>query len=60
MKVLIGLFSKTNSPSQAITIGLLAAFDVLRTKTAFVAGDMVVSGAVEVVTSGVVVVSAQG
>ena len=60
MQVLIGLFSKTNSPSQSITIGLLAANDVLRTKTAFVAGDVVVAGAVGVVTSGAVVVSAQG
>ena len=49
----------TNLPFQSITIGLLAAFDVLRTKTAFVAGDAVVVGAVGVVTSGAVVVSAQ-
>ena len=49
-----------NSPSQSITIGLLAAFLVLRTKTAFEVGDVVVAGAVEVVTSGAAVVSAQG
>ena len=50
----------TNSPSQSITIGLFADFAVLRTKTAFVAGDVVVAGAVAVVISGAVVVSAQG
>ena len=49
-----------NSPSQSITIGLFAAFDVLRTNTAFVAGDVVVGGTVGVVKSGAVVVSAQG
>ena len=49
-----------NSPSQSITIGLFAALNVLRTKTAFVAGDVVVVGAVGVVTSGAVVVSTQG
>ena len=49
-----------NSPSQSITIGLFAEEAVLRTKTAFLAGDVVVAGAVEVVTSGGVVVSAQG
>ena len=49
-----------NSPSQSITIGLLAEFLVLRTKTAFVVGDVVVAGAVGVVMSGAVVVSAQG
>ena len=49
-----------NSPSQSITIGLLAAFVVLRTKTALVAGDVVVAGVVEVVTAGAVVVSAHG
>ena len=49
-----------NLPFQSITIGLFAIFDVLRTKTAFVVGDVVVAGAVEVVTSGAVVVSAQG
>ena len=49
-----------NLPSHSITIGLFATFDVLRTKSAFVAGDVVVAGAVEVVTSGAVVVSAQG
>ena len=49
-----------NSPSQSITIGLLADSFVLRTKTALVAGDVVVAGAVEVVTSGAIVVSAQG
>ena len=49
-----------NSPSQSITIALFAAFFVLRTKTALVAGDVVVAGAVGVVTSGAVVVSAQG
>ena len=48
-----------NSPSQSITIGLFAPLDVLRTKTALVAGDVVVAGAVGVVTSGAVVVSAQ-
>ena len=48
-----------NSPSQSITMGLFAAFDVLRTKTALVLGDVVVACAVEVVT-GAVVVSAQG
>ena len=49
-----------NSPSHSITIGLFAAFDVLRTRTALVAGDVVVAGAVGVVISGVVVVPAQG
>ena len=49
-----------NSPSQSITIGLFAALNVLRTKTAFVAGDVVVVCAVGVVTSGAVVVSTQG
>ena len=49
-----------NLPSQSITIGLLAAFAVFRTKTAFVVGDVVVAGAVEVVRSGAVVVSTQG
>ena len=43
-----------------MTMGLFAAFFVLRTKTAFVAGDVVVTGAVAVVVSGTVVVSAQG
>ena len=56
----ISSFSKINSPSQSITIGLLAELNVLRTRTALVAGDVVVAGAVEVVTSGAVVVSAQG
>ena len=49
-----------NSPFQSIIIGLLAASFVLRTKTALVAGDVVVAGAVAVVTTGAVVVSAQG
>ena len=60
-----------NSPSQSITIGLFAALYVLRTKTAFVvgdvvaasvvvAGDVVVAGTEGVVISGAVVVSAQG
>ena len=49
-----------NLPSQSITMGLFAVLYVLRTKTALVAGDVVVAGAVEVVTSGAVVVSAQG
>ena len=49
-----------NSSSQSITIGLFAELNVLRTKTAFVVGDVVVNGAIEVVTSGAVVVSAQG
>ena len=49
-----------NSPSQSITIGLFAAFISRRTKTALVAGDVVVAGTVGVVTSGAVVVSAQG
>ena len=49
-----------HSPSQSITIGLFEPVDVLRTKTALVAGDVVVAGAVEVVTSGTVVVSAHG
>ena len=40
-----------------MTIGLLAAFLVLRSKTAFVAGGVVVAGTVDVVTSGAVVVS---
>ena len=43
-------------PSQPTTIGLLAALNVLRTKTAFGAGVGVVRGAVDVVTAGVVVV----
>ena len=47
-------------PSQSITIGLLLVLYVLRTKTAFDVGDVVVAGTVEVVTSGAVVVSAQG
>ena len=50
----------TNSPSQSITIGLFAEFCVLRTRTALVAGDVVVAGAVAVITTGAVVVSAQG
>ena len=41
-------------------IGLLAALFVLRTKTAFVVGDVVVAGAIGVVISGAVVVSSQG
>ena len=49
-----------NIPCQSITIGLFAASSVLRTKTALVAGDVVVAGTVTVVTSGAVVVSAQG
>ena len=49
-----------NLPSQSITIGLLLVFNVLRTKTAFEVGDVVVADAVEVVTSGAVVVSTQG
>ena len=59
-----------NSPFQWITIGLLS-YLVLRTKTALVAddvvvasvvvaGDVVVAGVVGVVTSGAIVVSAQG
>ena len=59
-KLILLLFTKINSPSQSITIGLLAEFVVLRTKTAFVAGDVVVDGDVAVVTSGDIVVSAQG
>ena len=43
-----------------MTMGLFAAFCVLKTKTALVAGDVVVAGAVAVVTSGAVVVSVQG
>ena len=54
------LFSEINSPSQSITIGILVSFLVLRTNTALVTGVVVVAGAVEVVTSGAVVVSAQG
>ena len=49
-----------NSPSQSIIIGLFELVDVLRTKTALVAGDVVVAGDVGVVTSGTVVVSAHG
>ena len=42
-------------------MGLFAIFRVLKTKTAFIAGDVVVAGGVvAVVTSAVVVVSAQG
>ena len=41
-------------------MGLFAAFRVLRSKTAFATGDVVVTGAVAVVTSGAVVVSVQG
>ena len=43
-----------------MTIGLFAALLVLRTKTALVAVEVVVAGAVGVVTSGAVVVSMQG
>ena len=50
------LISSLNVPSQSMTIGLFATFFVLKTKTAFIGGDVVVSGAVEVVTSGTVVV----
>ena len=50
----------SNLPSQSITMGLFAALYVLRTKTAFVAGDVVVAGTVAVVISGAVVVPAQG
>ena len=46
-------------PSQSITMGLFAESVVLRTKTAFVEGDVVVAGAVGVVNSGAVVVSVQ-
>ena len=46
-----------NLPSQLMTMGLLAAFLVLRSKTAFVAGGVVVAGAVDIVISGAVVVS---
>ena len=49
-----------NSPSHSITIGLFSGFAVLRTKIAFVVGDVVVAGVVGVVISGVVVVPAQG
>ena len=49
-----------NKPSQSITIGLLAALLVLRTKTAFEVGDVFVAGAVEIVTSGAAVVFVQG
>ena len=57
-----------NSPSQSITIGLLAEFIVLRTKTALIVGDVVIEvvvdvvvvGVVGVVISGAVVVSIQG
>ena len=56
----IWLFAKVNSPSQSIIIGLFAGFDVLRTKTALIVGDVVVAGVVGVVASGAVVVSAQG
>ena len=49
-----------NRPCQSITIGLFAALNVLRTKTALVVGDVVVAGTVGVVTTGAVVVSAQG
>ena len=38
-----------NLPSQSITIGLLAAFLVLRTKTALARGDVVVGVVVGVV-----------
>ena len=41
-------------------MGLFAVFRVLKTNTAFVAGDVVVAGGVAVVISGAVVVSAQG
>ena len=46
-------------PSQSMTMGLFAALLVLKSKTAFVAGDVVVTGTVGVV-SGAVVVSVQG
>ena len=49
-----------NSPSQSITIGLFVDSYVLSTRTALVAGGVVVAGAVAVVTTGAVVVSAQG
>ena len=49
----------SNIPSQSTTMGLFAALYVLRTKTAFVAGDVVVAGTVTVVISGDVVVSSQ-
>ena len=41
-------------------MGLFAEFCVLNTKTAFVAGAVVVAGAVEVDTSGAVVASMHG
>ena len=41
-------------------MGLFAGFLVLSTNTAFVAGDVVVAGVVEVVTSGAVVISTHG
>ena len=40
-----------NLPSQSITIGLLAAFLVLRTKTALARGDVVVGVVVGVVAT---------
>ena len=42
-----------------MTMGLFVSVRVLRTKTAFLVGDVVVTGAVAVVVSGTVVVSAQ-
>ena len=41
-------------------MGLLAAFLVLRTRTALVTGDVVVAATVDVVTAGVVVASGHG
>ena len=41
-------------------MGLLPVFPVFRTRTALVRGDVVVAGAVDVVTAGVVVVSGHG
>ena len=56
----IFLYPKMNSPSHPITICLLAAFHVLRTKTALVASEVVVACTVGIVPYGAVVFSVQG
>ena len=48
-----------NSPSHPITICLLAAFQLLRTKTALVASEVVVACTVGIVPYGAVVFSVQ-
>ena len=54
------LLDKDFLPLKSTISGLLALFLVLKTKTAFAGGGMVVSGNVEVVVSGIGVVVTSG